>query len=133
MINFYQINAQSGDHMIYQSIERMMIIDHHDNNQSINRLIHSPTACQGEMEPFKNCSRTRGYPDKAKKQATAKAALATFITNLYLPELLVNVYRLLCVWKPTFLESSHYVTGPAKINHVCIKIGNTDFFEVVLS
>ena len=33
--------AQSGDHMICQLIERMAIIDHHDNNQSINWLNHN--------------------------------------------------------------------------------------------
>ena len=41
MTKFYQINAQSGDHMIYQLIKRMVIIDHHDNNQSINWLNHN--------------------------------------------------------------------------------------------
>ena len=41
MTNFYQINAQSGDHIIYQLIETITIIDHHDNNQSINRLNHN--------------------------------------------------------------------------------------------
>ena len=39
------------------------------------------SACQGEMEPF----------DKPQKQATAKAAWATFSTNIWL-NLLVNVY-----------------------------------------
>ena len=33
MTNFYQINAQSGDHMIYRLIERIAIIDHQDNNR----------------------------------------------------------------------------------------------------
>ena len=41
MTNFYQINAWSGDHMIYWLIERMAIIDHYDNNQSINWLNHN--------------------------------------------------------------------------------------------
>ena len=40
MTNFYQINAQS-DHMIYWLIERIAIIDHHDNNQSVNQLNHN--------------------------------------------------------------------------------------------
>ena len=41
MTNFYQINAQSCNHMICQLIERMAIIDHHDNNQSISWLNHN--------------------------------------------------------------------------------------------
>ena len=41
MMNFYQINAQSGDHMISQLIEGMVIIDHHDNNRSIDQLNHN--------------------------------------------------------------------------------------------
>ena len=41
MTNFYQTNAQSGDHMICQLIERMTITDQHDNNQSINQLNHN--------------------------------------------------------------------------------------------
>ena len=38
MTKFYQINVQSGDHMICQLIEKMAIIDHHGNYQSINWL-----------------------------------------------------------------------------------------------
>ena len=38
MTNSYQINAQSGDLMICQLIERKATIDHHDNNSSINWL-----------------------------------------------------------------------------------------------
>ena len=41
MTNSYQINAQSGDLMICQLIERKATIDHHDNNRSINRLNHN--------------------------------------------------------------------------------------------
>ena len=41
MTNFYQINAHSGDHMIYQLIERMTVIDHRDNSQSVIRLNHN--------------------------------------------------------------------------------------------
>ena len=48
MTNFYQINAQSGDHMIFQLIERMTMIDHHDNNRLINQLINNGfTALEG--------------------------------------------------------------------------------------
>ena len=41
MTNFYQVNAQSGDHMICWLIEKITIIDHHGNNQSINQLNHN--------------------------------------------------------------------------------------------
>ena len=41
MTNFYQINAHNGGHIICWLIERMAIIDHHDNNQSINQLYHN--------------------------------------------------------------------------------------------
>ena len=43
MTTSYQINAQSGDHIIFRLIERMAIIDHQDSNWSINQLINSQT------------------------------------------------------------------------------------------
>ena len=63
MTNFYQINAQSGDHMIYPLIERMVIIDHHDNNRSVNRLNHNQfTALQGNQLSISQLTMTMQYP-----------------------------------------------------------------------
>ena len=56
-------------------------------NSSASRMVNYTqlSACQGDMQPFEGDPYTRGrLADKPQKQATAKAARATFSINTWL-------------------------------------------------
>ena len=103
------------------SVSAVYLAPRNTQNSQIHAQPHQPivwwfiyswlAACAVEMKPFKGSPEHLWTTDNTQKQATPKAALATFITDIFLICDDEKCVLLLHACKVAFLKSSHILYG----------------------